>query len=252
MRRPAQKSALVFCAGLFFVIRPSPVGAAGAPSSCVRCHRTIAGVNYLEHDFSDWAKSVHAKAGISCEACHGGNPSAQNARDAHQGMKPSTDPSSPVYFTRVPATCGTCHQAEFKAFQKSAHYKELQRTGRGPNCVSCHGSMANRILAPRDLEVSCNLCHKKPTQASATMMALANAGSSLEKLKKALDDARARHVDVSSQEKAYADAKSLHQRALEDWHTFKVAEVLAASQDITKRATTALNEVHLKEQQKSP
>src|ERR1019366_2504565 len=174
----------------------------------------------LEHDFADWSQSVHAKAGISCEACHGGNPLAKDAAEAHKGLKPSTDPMSPVYFTHIPATCGTCHAAEFKAFQKSAHFKELESSGRGPNCVSCHGSMANRILAPRDLELTCNLCHRKPTQASATMMAMGNAGTSLDRLKKMLDEARARHVDIASQEKAYTEAMALYHRALADWHTF--------------------------------
>ena len=252
MKRPAQIIVYTLCAGLIISVWFAAVSSADSPSSCVTCHRTVAGVKYLEHDFADWSQSVHAKAGISCEACHGGNPLAKDAAEAHKGLKPSTDPMSPVYFTHIPATCGTCHAAEFKAFQKSAHFKELESSGRGPNCVSCHGSMANRILAPRDLELTCNLCHRKPTQASATMMAMGNAGTSLDRLKKMLDEARARHVDIASQEKAYTEAMALYHRALEDWHTFKMIEVLKTSQDITKRANTAMNEVRLKEQQQKP
>ncbi len=252
MKRPAQTFILAICAGLIISIRFVANSSAEAASSCISCHEKVTGVKYLEHDFSDWSKSAHAKAGVSCEACHGGNPLAKEEREAHKGLKPSTDPASPVYFTRIPANCGTCHTAEFKAFQKSAHYKELQTTGRGPNCVSCHGSMANRILAPRDLELTCNLCHKKPTQASATMLALANAGTSLERLRKALDEASGRELDLSSQEKTYAELTILHQRALEDWHTFKMKDVLKTSQDITKRANTAINEVSLKELQQQP
>ncbi len=223
---------------------------AGAVNSCISCHRSISGVNYLEHNFADWEQSVHAKAGITCESCHGGDSSAFSAAKAHAGIKPSTDPSSPVYFTHIPATCGTCHSAEFKAFQKSVHYQELERSGRGPNCVSCHGSMANHILAPRDLEQSCNLCHKKPTQAFATMMALNNATRSVTRLGKALDEAKGRHVDTAVQEKVYQDVKALDLTAREDWHTFKMQDVLRTSQDITKRVNVALNELQLKEQQK--
>lgn len=247
MRRPAQNLLNAFCAGLFvvFLTASSPA----ADNSCAVCHKSIVGVNYLEHNFSDWSQSVHAKAGIQCDACHGGNASAANARDAHQGMKSSTDPASPVYFTAVPATCGACHVAEYKAFQKSAHFKELQTSGRGPNCISCHGSMANQILSPRDLELTCNLCHRKPTQAFATMLALNNAGASMKRVKQALDRAREAHLEIAAQEKASAETQALYQRALEDWHTFKMPEVLKTSQEIVKRANTVLNEIRLKEQQ---
>lgn len=221
-------------------------------SSCIACHRTIEGVSYLEHNLIDWEHSVHAKAGVNCEACHGGNPLQKDKEAAHAGLKPSTDPDSPVYFTRIPATCGACHQAEYKAFQKSAHYRQLERSGRGPNCVSCHGSMANHVLAPRDLEMSCILCHQQPTKARATILALTHAGSSLKRLERALTEARAKRVDVATQERAYRDARELHRRALEDWHTFRLSEVLKSSQEVTRQAATALNEVRLKEQQQKP
>ena len=230
----------------------SPLWAAGKDSSCITCHRTVSGVKYLEHDFADWEHSVHAKAGISCDACHGGNAAETDAAKAHQGMKPSTDPTSPVYFTKIPATCGTCHQAEYKAFQKSAHFEELQRTGRGPNCVSCHGSMANHILAPRDMELSCSLCHKKPTQAVGTLLALNNAANSVARLDKALEEVRGKHVEASRQEQEYKELQALEMRAREDWHTFNMKQVLATSQDITKRANVAMNELKLKEQQQKP
>lgn len=231
-----------------------PRSASGAEreSSCVACHRLIGGVRYLEHTFADWEQSVHAKAGVRCEACHGGNPQAPGKAAAHDGLKPSTASGSPVYFTRVPTTCGACHQAEYKAFQKSVHYQELQRSGRGPNCVSCHGSMANHVLAPRDLEQTCTLCHRQPTGASATMIALNNAGTSLGRLEKALKESQAKRFEVAQQDREYRSLKELHRHALEDWHTFRMAQGLKTSQEITRRVTTALNELRLKEQQQQP
>ncbi len=251
MLRPTRKSVCGFCVGLFFFLASTRTQAVETPDSCVACHRTISGVKYLEHDFNDWERSIHAKAGITCQACHGGNAAAPSVSEAHKGLKPSTDPSSPVYFTRIPATCGTCHEAEFKAFQKSAHFRELKRSGRGPNCVSCHGSMANHILAPRDLELTCNLCHRRPTQAFATMMALNNAGASLLRLEKTLAEARQKKIDVSAQEKAGQELRTFYGRTVEDWHTFKMAKVLKTSQEITKRVNTVQNEIRLKEQQQS-
>jgi len=252
MPRPARKSISGYCAGLLFFLVPGGVLAQGDGNSCITCHGTVSGVKYLEHDFLDWAQSVHAKTGVTCEACHGGNASAKDVQGAHKGLKRSTDKSSPVYFTRIPATCGACHQAEFKAFRRSAHYKELERSGRGPNCVTCHGSMANHILAPRDLDQSCRLCHKQPTQAFAAILALNNATYAVTRLEKALADARLRHIDAKAQEDAYQDLKKQDMHAREYWHTFKMQEVLNASQEITKRVNTAINELQLKEQQKSP
>jgi len=250
--RLARKSISGFCAGLLFSLAPGGVFAAGSASTCVNCHRTISGVNYLEHDFVDWAQSVHAKAGVTCEACHGGNPAVKDLHEAHKGMKSSTNKSSPVYFTRIPATCGTCHQAEYKAFQKSAHYQELERSGRGPNCVTCHGSMANHILAPRDLDQSCSLCHKEPTQAFATMLALNNAVHSVTRLSRAIEVAQGQGLQTAAQEQVYLDVKALERQAREEWHTFKMPQVLAASQEITRRVNAAINELQLKEQQKKP
>jgi formate-dependent nitrite reductase cytochrome c552 subunit len=252
IRRPARKSIGVFCAGLLFFLFPSGVLAEAGANSCVACHRVITGVRYLEHDFTDWSQSVHAKAGVTCEACHGGNPAVLDVAQAHKGMKPSTDKSSPVYFTRLPATCGTCHPAEYKAFQKSAHFEELERSGRGPNCVTCHGSMANHILAPMNLDESCSLCHKQPTQAFATILALNNAAGAVRRLGNALQEARAKGIEANSQEQVFQDVKNLDRRTREDWHTFKMPAILAASQDITKRVNVAINELKLKEQQKKP
>jgi len=248
----AQKISLFFCAFFVSSTYPATADTAAAGNSCVECHRSTAGVSYLKHDFADWEHSVHANAGVRCEACHGGNPAAPDKAQAHTGLKPSTDPASPVYFNRIPATCGECHQAEYKAFQKSAHFKELERSGRGPNCVTCHGSMANHILSPRDLETSCSLCHQKPTQAAATMLSLQQAASSVKRLEVALAQAKNRHVSVAPQEQTYRELALLEEHARQDWHTFKMADVLKTSHEIAQRATNAVNEVHLKEQQQKP
>ena len=103
----------------------SPALAAAEESACVACHRGVHDVAYLEHDFSDWQKSAHARVGVSCSACHGGNPTRPDKAAAHAGMLASTDAASRVYFTQVPATCGNCHEQEFGAFKTSAHYHSM-------------------------------------------------------------------------------------------------------------------------------
>lgn len=232
---------------LVFVLRGQPAGEPKAPAgSCVECHRKVPGVPYLQHNLADWEGSAHARWDVACQSCHGGDAAAADKERAHAGMLPSTDKNSRVYYTAIPATCGACHEREFKAFQRSAHWKELHRSGRGPNCVTCHGSMANVVLSPQELERTCTLCHRRPTLAYATLLSLNNAGSALKRLSAALAQAKARGVDAARQEQEHHAAAQIHARALEDWHTFKMPAVLSQSQEVTKRAVDAANELGMK------
>jgi len=128
-------------------------------SGCVTCHARLSGTSGAGHGFAAWQSSPHAAAGVTCEACHGGNPSATDTAAAHRGVRPSSDPASPVFFTRIPNTCGRCHAAEVAYFRTSLHYARLETDGRGPNCVTCHGSMATSVLTPERLLGTCSACH---------------------------------------------------------------------------------------------
>jgi len=236
-------------ASLFLTLALAPASAAG--SSCIACHETLEGVAYVDHNFTDWKNSVHQRAGLSCEACHGGDPAKTDQVGAHAGVRPSTDRSSSVYFTRIPETCGRCHSSELAAFRKSAHYKELQRTGKGPNCATCHGSMANFVLAPRDLERTCTLCHRRPTQAYATLMSLNNLTGALRKLEAALKESSSARLDVAPQQKDCDEARQGYRATLEAWHTFDMPQVLKSSQELTKRVRTAQTELELKRQRQT-
>ena len=131
-----------------------------APQSrCVDCHSRQSAASGAGHGFAAWRGSRHAAAGVACEACHGGNAAATDAGAAHEGVSRSSDQASRVFFTRVPETCGRCHAAEFAYFRSSIHYARLQSDGHGPNCVTCHGSMATRILMPDSVLGTCSACH---------------------------------------------------------------------------------------------
>lgn len=145
---------------------------AAADGSCVACHKTVDAPAYVEHNFKDWENSAHARAGVSCESCHGGDPAAQDKAKAHAGVIRSTAKNSPLYYTAIPESCGSCHQPELKAFKTSVHSQQLQRTGQGPNCLTCHGSMANHVLAPREMETTCTLL---PPSADAGLRGAAGA-----------------------------------------------------------------------------
>ncbi len=136
-----------------------PAEAQRPRNTCVACHSLQSGNTEGGHGFAAWKSSPHAAAGVTCEACHGGNPAAADPAEAHQGVKRSSDQASRVYFTRVPSTCGQCHASEAGYFRSSVHYARLESDGRGPNCVTCHGSMATRVLTPDSALGTCTACH---------------------------------------------------------------------------------------------
>jgi len=139
--------------------RAAPAPGQHARNTCIGCHSLQSGTTEAGHGFAAWKSSPHARAGVTCEACHGGDPAAPDPADAHKGVTASSDPASRVYFTRVPLTCGQCHASELAYFRTSVHYARLQSDGRGPNCVTCHGSMATRILTPDSALGTCSACH---------------------------------------------------------------------------------------------
>ncbi|MGC8492278.1 MAG: hypothetical protein ACP5SH_11125 [Syntrophobacteraceae bacterium] len=147
----------LFCGFLVVARAAAPVKG----NSCVQCHSKLPLSSFYGVKSHSWVGSVHEQHGVTCNECHGGNPEAQTKEPAHTGLLPSSNPQSPVYFKNIPATCGKCHGAEFYNFSRSLHYKILESTGKGPTCVTCHGSMVTRVLTPGQLVDVCARCHNQ-------------------------------------------------------------------------------------------
>ncbi len=159
--RSRRAAALLPAAAVALALAAWPARALGQParSQCVECHSRQSGTSGAGHGFEAWRGSRHAAAGVTCEACHGGDPAATDAQAAHRGVSRSSEPQSRVFFTRIPDTCGRCHAAEAAYFRSSIHYARLESDGHGPNCVTCHGSMATSVLTPERLLGTCSACH---------------------------------------------------------------------------------------------
>jgi cytochrome c7-like protein/cytochrome c554/c'-like protein len=130
-------------------------------SLCADCHYANLGRPNPSH-LHEWDSSAHQRAGIGCEACHGGNPTTVEPFLAHQSIVRGHGLDSPVHPSNLPRTCGRCHAGPYIAFQKSKH-DALLRTGdrSGPTCSTCHGTAAAQLLNPKALESQCNSCHGK-------------------------------------------------------------------------------------------
>lgn len=238
---------LHWCCILFFGVAflTIPPGHA-ASNACITCHAALLPSTQRAHDFTEWQDSVHAKRGVTCEQCHGGNAATTDVTQAHQGVIRSTQPNSPLYYKRLADTCGKCHAPETAEYKKSFHFKELERTGRGPNCTTCHGSMATRILNPQELEQTCSLCHSLRPVASEALVTLNQAGAALKRWQGEAAQAKVRGQWTKDQESALTSGQQAYQTVQRKWHSLDMQAVIEQSHKIITDAKQATPSPRLK------
>ena len=164
---------LFFFTGALLIAYPV---AAQQKSSCIECHIK------LEGELGDPARSIstdiHLSRGLSCNDCHGGDPTKDDkdaAKDRSKGYlgRPRT--------VDIPAFCGKCHNdASFmkkfnpalrvdqeKEYATSVH-GQLLKTGntKVATCISCHGVHGIRAVTdalssvyPSNVAETCSKCH---------------------------------------------------------------------------------------------
>ena len=208
---------MVFLGGLLLTL---PVWA--ADNECIRCHEGLTRPLVAAHNFKDWKNSIHARAEVSCEACHQGDSKAKDPVKAHAGVKSTQDPKSSIHFQKVSETCGACHVAEFGEFKKSAHYRTLLRTGKGPNCLTCHGTMATTVLHFSDLDQTCSFCHGKPAKAAQTFNLIRSAKNALDVFKK----------QKGADPKKVTEFMQRYAAIQQHWHSFDVEGVADEAQNL--------------------
>ncbi len=211
-------------------------------NSCASCHIEQAGpASSREYDrvrpfssatiahFDDWTRSAHRRAGVGCDACHGGQVGTYETFEAHQGILNSGNPASQVHRANLPETCGRCHTGQYTAFQQSQHF-QLLREGdrRGPTCSTCHGQVVATLLSPERLERQCAQCHGpdgvaprpgRPEDVRLLLEGVSDARASLDAARRLLRDVRdeSRRRDL---EDAYEQAEVPLIQAIRAGHQF--------------------------------
>jgi hypothetical protein len=206
-----------------------------AGNSCVHCHSRLPGSSFVGAKSHGWTGSVHQKHGVTCDKCHGGDPRAPEQKAAHAGVLGSGNTGSPVYFKNIPSTCGKCHGAEFYKFTQSRHYKMLESAGKGPECVTCHGSMITSVLTPDTVAAVCEQCHNAqmgifpyvPQKAKAVLLLLRESKTLLDMEEKLYHPA-----EGTAKARSLRDARSALHSATLDWHKFDFDTIIGRVQEM--------------------
>ncbi len=134
-----------------FVLAALPGAVSAQETVCIQCHGSLPG--RLGQPVKLWRGSIHAANGISCNNCHGGDPT-----DMTMAMSPTRGFLGKPSEKEIPGFCGRCHVGVEEDYLESAHGRALGRGG--PQCVTCH-SNHHVVAATPDLinPQDCARCH---------------------------------------------------------------------------------------------
>ncbi|RMF66819.1 MAG: hypothetical protein D6743_05835 [Calditrichaeota bacterium] len=154
---------------------------AGGKSSCVVCHleageELAVPVEGMKHD-------VHARQGLSCADCHGGDPTV-GFEDPDLAMDPAKGYIGAPSRNQIPQFCARCHSDpnymrrfnprvatdQYDRYKTSVHGKLLAKgETRVATCVDCHGVHGIRdardsrsSVYPLNIPQTCGKCHADP------------------------------------------------------------------------------------------
>ena len=199
---------------------------------CLVCHAAKTMKPAYREVVAQWRQSVHYKNGIACNDCHGGDP-----HNIALAMSPAKG------FVGVPTRqgvmqfCGKCHIDILKSCCTGSgvcitlgggvqctnlHCTALCTTGKGPNCVTCHGA---HDVKKADINLInpqlCGKCHSY-SQAKAIKDALWKTEVKIENLQKDLRTLKAGLISTSTKEQVLFRTKESY-RSL--FHTVDVKMV---------------------------
>lgn len=143
---------------------------------CAACHKEL-GNEMVDVDLF-FATDIHARSGLSCVDCHGGNSGSE---DPDAAMDPAAGFRGAPEHGDIPEFCGRCHSDpeymrrykpglpvdQLQLYKTSLHGQRLLEGDENvATCVSCHGVHNTRPTSepkspthPRNLAETCGHCH---------------------------------------------------------------------------------------------
>jgi len=203
---------------------------------CLQCH-TLAVMKAEYRGIPEaWRKSIHYQNAVSCQDCHGGDP-----KNAALAMSPQAGFVGVPKPKEVPKFCGKCHLGIMENYLDSGHGKALMATGRGPNCVLCHGSHNVQkatidIINPK----LCGVCHSYD-RAKEIKAALLRTEGKINKIDRELKTLNAGLISTEEEDKVLFRTQAEY-RTL--FHTVDVHLVQSKTGEFTKSLTALDAQVH--------
>ena len=253
MKTPEGKIAMrwVILAGA--IILMSAGTASQAANQCIVCHQSTETLQALPEQSRDsflhWYGSIHGEKGVTCDSCHGGDPTEKSKVSAHTGIAKPSDPASKVYYKNLPDTCGACHQPIANAFKESVHYQLLKADQLAPTCTTCHGFyMDIQQVRPTAIIMRCQFCHVAGGKADSTVLKVVNRAFILREQTQAdLQEGSASVKLLKSTHRKYAqtarrveEAKAKFRETAIVWHSMKLKRFEKAVEEAKDLAESSL------------
>ncbi len=118
--------------GAQFPVPQASSPALPAEGACVKCHTQSTG--RAEEVVRLHSSSAHGRAGVSCDDCHGGDPTQTDKVKAHSSNFTGKPDRSATLMM-----CGVCHAPQLAQFKTGEHFPEKQGIPR-VDCAECHGA----------------------------------------------------------------------------------------------------------------
>src|SRR5205085_12268217 len=203
-------------------------------NTCVACHSSLSEPLALSARYYDWELSRHQTKGVTCDKCHGGDPTTSDRIKTHFGMRPAQDKQSRLHYKNLPETCGTCHQNIVSTFVQSKHYQGIKGLGLGASCNTCHAHMATQVIySPSETANLCARCHDTlnfleprpeiPVKAGETMTALQRANAVVLWANLLLAQGQQRGLTFDAERGELKAVQEKLNAAKVNWHTFELA-----------------------------
>ncbi|MFQ6051251.1 MAG: cytochrome c3 family protein [Candidatus Hydrothermarchaeota archaeon] len=220
-------------------------------SCSVECHIDFIQRQAMEN-YEEWKFSVHGINDVTCDKCHGGDPTKTKKEDAHIGLQTSDVITSEVYYKNVPKKCRECHSEEYNQMVQSEHYSALVKGKLAPSCVTCHQVHSARILRKEEIPSTCGNCHSKevgvaPTDIPEKAKEILNRSEELKKeiikVEEEIKKAEVQGKDVIAAKQYLSQAKQIKDSLPPLWHKFilaKFAENLDSAFDALSKAEGAI------------
>ncbi|HMB45926.1 MAG TPA: cytochrome c3 family protein [Candidatus Methanoperedens sp.] len=175
-----------------------------------------------------WSISTHALFEVTCEKCHGGDPTKVLKQDAHVGIS-----NISIQRANTPEMCGKCHTSELDEFKSSQHFKRLESNQEelpAPACITCHQAHSVRVLTASEIEDFCSNCHNNitginpsvPKKAEAALSSVKELQFEISRARSSVLAAKAMEKDVTAAQADLESASLILKNTPSVWHRFNL------------------------------